>query len=200
MKSYPSMTNKIRYNIPVICQPKFDGNNIRAEWNKKQGFYKFCSRKKLIDETSDLGESINLIKEKYEEDLSKIFVKQKWKSVICFFEYHGPNSFAGNHIDEDLTVTLIDVNPYKQGILEPAKFIDIFKYVDTPKCLFEGYITIEFVDKIKASSLEGMTFEGCVCKGKEKNRIVMFKIKSNAWLEKLMTYCQGNVNLFNELS
>jgi len=200
MKSYPTITKNLREDIYIYAFDKLDGNNIRAEWNKKQGFYKFGSRNQLIDETSDLGGSISLIKEKYEEDLSRIFVKQKWASIVCFFEYYGPNSFAGHHIDKDLTITLIDVNPYKEGILQPAKFIELFKYVDTPKVLFEGHITTDFVDKVKSSNMKGMTFEGCVCKGTEKNRIIMFKIKSNAWLEKLMAYCQGNVSLFNKLA
>lgn len=200
MKSYPTISKNIRNDIYIYAFDKLDGNNIRAEWNKKKGFYKFGSRKQLIDETSDLGGSINLIKEKYEEDLSRIFIKQKWQSVVCFFEYHGPNSFAGHHTDDELTVTLFDVNPYKQGILAPTEFINLMRYVDTPKVLFEGHITKEFIDKVKASSLQGMTFEGCVCKGKEKNKIIMFKIKSNVWLEKLMAYCQGNVSLFNKLA
>lgn len=199
MKSYPTITKNLREDIYIYAFDKFDGSNIRAEWNKKQGFYKFGSRNQLIDETSDLGGSISLIKEKYEEDLSRIFVKQKWASIVCFFEYYGPNSFAGHHVDDDLTVTLIDVNPYKEGILQPVKFIKLFKYVDTPKVLFEGYITTDFVDKVKNSELPGMTFEGSVCKGVDYGKIVMFKIKSQKWLDKLKIFCGNDINIYNKL-
>lgn len=205
MKTYPTINKNLRKDIYIYAFDKLDGNNIRAEWNKKKGFYKFGSRHQLIDEnTAILGKSIQILKDKYEEDLSRIFVDKKWKSVICFFEFHGPNSFAGRHADGDeLTVTLFDANPYKEGIMMPTEFIETFKHVDTPKILFEGHITKEFIDKVKDSSLKGMTAEGVVCKGKNdtKARIpIMFKIKSNAWMNKLMEYCKGDLTLFNKLA
>jgi len=202
MKTYPSITKNIRNDIYIYAFDKLDGNNIRAEWNSKRGFYKFGSRTQLIDESSkQLGKSIGLIHDKYEKDLTEIFNDNKWKDAICFFEYHGPNSFAGQHIDtESQTVTLIDVNPYKKGILEPKEFIKTFKHQDIPRVLYEGHVNSIFVDEVKQSNLDGMTYEGCVCKGIDKKQLVMFKIKSNAWLDKLKLFCNGDINLFAKLA
>lgn len=202
MKSYPSITKDIINYIHIYAFDKLDGNNIRAEWNSKRGFYKFGSRTQLIDEnTKPLGKSIKIIKEKYEDDLAMVFKEHKWRDVICFFEYHGPNSFAGQHVDgEELTATLIDVNPYKEGLLPAREFIKYFSHLDIPNVLYEGKVSPEFIDKVKQSRLSNMTFEGCVCKGIDKNRVTMFKIKSNAWLDKLREYVKGDAALFAKLA
>jgi hypothetical protein len=205
MKSYPSISKDLRPDIYIYAFDKIDGSNIRSEWNAKKGFYKFGSRTQLIDENSKpLGKAIKIIKEKFEEEFSFIAKEQKWRDAICFFEFWGANSFAGQHKDdEEQTVTLIDVNPYKEGILEPAQFIKLFGRLDIPSVLFEGYITTEFVDSVKNSTLDGMIDEGVVCKGandKKTKMPIMFKIKSRAWLEKLKTYCNGNEALFAKLA
>src|ERR1700690_1542048 len=120
MKSYPSISKDIRNDLYIYAFDKLDGSNIRAEWNPKKGFYKFGTRTQLIDSGSQFGKFINLIKNKYEKDLSLICQKQKWESAIFFFEYYGPSSFAGSHSNDELqTVTLFDANPYKHGLLEP---------------------------------------------------------------------------------
>lgn len=90
-----------------------------------------------------------------------MFKEQGWKDAICFFELWGPSSFAGQHCTlEALTVTLFDVNPYKQGILAPQEFIQFFGHLDTPKVLYEGRVSVELFDQVKQSTLPGMTFEG----------------------------------------
>lgn len=205
MKSYPSITKEIRHDIYIYAFDKLDGSNMRAEWNSKKGFYKFGTKNQMIDEqTMPFGRAITLIKEKFEQDLTLVFKEQKWKDAICFFEYHGPSSFAGNHnFEEKMTVTLIDVNPYKQGLLPPVQFIKLFGHLDIPKVCYEGHVTVDLFDKIKQSELEGMTFEGVVCKGandKLTKMPIMFKIKSKAWLNKLKDYCKGDEKLFERLS
>ena len=177
---------------------------ICAECNSKRGFYKFGTKSQLIDaNTKPFGISIQLLKDKYEKELSLVFNEQKWKNAICFFELWGKDSFAGNHnFEAPLDITLFDVNPYKQGILEPREFIKLFGHLDTPKVLYEGKISIELFNQIKQSILPGMTFEGCVCKGVSDSNTrmpVIFKIKSRAWLDKLKIYCKGDVNLFSKL-
>lgn len=205
MKQYPSITKDIRKDVYIYAFDKLDGNNIRAQWTSKRGFYKFGSRHQLIDENNEqFGEAISLVRDKYENDLNIIFKKNRWRDVVCFFEYFGPNSFAGRHNPDDIkTVVLLDVNPYKEGILEPKAFIKLFKHLDIPKVLYEGSVNSILIDSVKNSLLDGMTFEGVVCKGAngKKTKIpTMFKIKSLAWLEKLRAYCNGDLRLFEELS
>jgi hypothetical protein len=204
MKSYPSITKDIRKDIYIYAFDKLDGSQMRAEWNSKKGFYKFGTRTQLTDEkTMPFGRAIPIIKEKYEEDLGMVFNERKWKDAICFFEFYGASSFAGTHnFEEPMTATLFDVNPYKQGIMPPTQFIKCFGHLDTPKVLYEGHVSVELFDGVKQSTLEGMTFEGVVCKGandKKTNMPIMFKIKSQAWLDKLKTYCKGDMSLYNKL-
>lgn len=205
MKSYPSITKEVRHDVHVWVFDKLDGSNIRAEWNSKKGFYKFGTKNQLIDESAKpFGRAIQILRHKYEADISMVFKEQKWRDIICFFELHGPSSFAGTHNwEEDLTVTLIDANPYKEGILEPAEFIKYFGHLDIPRVLYQGKVTVDLFDKVKQSMLPGMTAEGVVCKGASDSNAkmpVMFKIKSQAWLDRLKTYCNGNEQLFNQLS
>ncbi|HEX5187500.1 MAG TPA: hypothetical protein VFV86_11480 [Nitrososphaeraceae archaeon] len=201
MKSYPSITKEVRQDIYIYAFDKLDGSNIRAEWNYKKGFYKFGTRNQLTDEkTMPFGRAIPLLKEKYEADLTAVFAEQHWRDSLCFFEYHGPSSFAGNHnFEEKMDITLIDVNPFKEGILPPTEFIKYFGHLDIAKVLYEGHVNVELFDKVKNSALNGMTFEGCVCKGIDNGKLVMFKIKSKAWYDKLKHYCKDDDALFKKL-
>lgn len=205
MKHYPSITKEVRQDIYIYAFDKLDGSNMRAEWNSKKGFYKFGTKNQMIDEkTMPFGRAIPLIKQKFEEDLTMVFQEQKWRDAICFFEYYGPSSFAGNHnFEEEMTVKLIDVNPFKEGILPPTQFIKYFGHLDIPNICYEGHVTTDLFDKVKQSNLPGMTYEGVVCKGandKLTKMPVMFKIKSKAWLDRLRTYCKGDDKLFERLS
>ncbi len=204
MKYYPTITKDMVPDVHIYAFDKLDGSNIRAEWNSKKGFYKFGTRNQLMDENSKpFGAAIPLIKEKFEKDISDVCQKLGWRDALFFFEYYGLSSFAGFHnFEEAMTATLFDVNPYKKGLLEPVKFIEYFGHLNIPKILYQGEITVELVDQIKQSTLPNMTFEGCVCKGSYISPGVplMFKIKSNAWLNKLRIYCKDNESLFEKLS
>jgi hypothetical protein len=204
MKFYPHITKEIRQDIFIIGFDKIDGSNIRAEWNHKRGFYKFGTRNHLVDDkTMPFGSAIPLIRQKYETDLTKIFQELNYSDAICFFEYWGQNSFAGNHdFSKPMDITLIDVNPFKQGILEPSLFVQHFGHLDIAKVCYQGYATTDLFDQVKQSTLPGMTFEGIVAKGANDKRTkmpIMFKIKSLAWLDKLKEYCKGDERLFEKL-
>lgn len=202
MEQYPSISKIYRHNLYIYAFSKLDGSLIRAEWNNKKGFYKFGTKHQLIDQQSmPFGRAIPLLKAKYEDNLSMIFTEQKWKNAICFFEFYGPSSFAGFHnIEEAMDITLIDVNPYKQGILLPTQFIKFFGHLDIPPLCYQGYITTKLFNQVKQSMLPNMSKEGIVCKGNDDGQLVMFKIKSQAWLDKLKEHCKDNQQLFEQLA
>ena len=204
MKTYPTITKSILENTPVWVFDKLDGSNLRAEWSAKRGFYKFGSRTRLIDASEPiLGKGIGLFLEKYSEDLIRVFKFQKWKRVVVFFEFWGPNSFAGSHDPNDkMGVTLFDVSRDNKGILNPKEFLRLFGDLDHPALLYQGEITPEFVESVQLGTLEGMTFEGVVCKGYEVSPglPLMFKIKNSNWISKLRDRCAGDESLFDSLS
>lgn len=200
MKTYPTISKVYRWDIPLHIFSKLDGSNIRCEWSPKQGFYKFGSRHQLIDKDSQFNQAIDLIKSKYEDDLSEIFLRLKYKSAVAFFEYFGPNSFAGQHDFKSMDVVLFDVNPFNIGIISPEEFVDNYGHLHIPNILHKGYLTEEIVKMIKSSTLPGMPEEGVVAKGVDGGKLVMFKIKSNAWLDRLRVQCGDDDRLFEKLS
>lgn len=202
MKAYPSIQREVVSN-PIYAFNKLDGSNIRAEWSRKNGFSKFGTRKRLLDESEvPFGIAVGLIQDKYSDLLSEIFRKNRWDKVIAFFELHGTNSFAGfQEGDEDPDVTLIDVSVHKRGFLEPKDFLKTFKYVDHAELLYHGNPNSDFIKSVKESTLKGMSLEGVVCKGKavSPGMPLMFKVKSDAWIEKLREYCKGDTDKFKDL-
>jgi hypothetical protein len=199
MKQYISISAVPRYGVPVYAFDKLDGSNIRVEWNPKKGFWKFGSRKRLIGTDQDyLTGAENLIRENYEDRLSKIFSKQRYQRAIAFFEFYGENSFAGRHFDEPHKVTLIDVNPYKSSITNPDEFIDLYGHLGIPGLVFKGNFNKEIEYQIKTKKLPYITLEGVVCKVKEKNKQkhpLMFKVKTFEWLKRLKKLCEENEDL-----
>lgn len=204
MKTYPSIDKSINKEAYIYAFNKLDGSNIRCEWNSKKGFYKFGTRNQLMDESSKpFGRAISIIRDKFESDLSLVCKEQKWRDALFFFEFYGKDSFAGNHnFEEEMTCTLLDVNPYKIGLLEPTLFLRLFKHLDIPDVLFEGHVDDDFIEKVRDSKLNGMGTEGVVCKGKyiSPGMPLMFKIKSKAWLDKLKDFCKDDKSLFERLA
>lgn len=180
---------------------KIDGSNIRAEWSKKRGFYKFGSRHRLLGEDQGIiWNAKQLILDQFGVELDHIFRNQRYDSAVAFFEFYGQFSFAGSHNELDKhDVTLIDVAPYKKGILLPKDFLKLFPNLNTPALLFTGRITSALIDQIKDGTLEGMTREGVVCKGVHKGKVSMYKVKSRKWLSELRDYCGDDVQLYKRL-
>jgi len=214
MKQYPSIQHRLDKGLDIIAFDKLDGSNIRAEWTQKAGFNKFGSRKCLIDESmtgeQGLGNAVTVFKREWGEILPPIFKKQKWTGkemkVTCYFEYFGPKSAFGWHFDEpeDFSLILIDVNIHKRGLLPPKEFIKIFGHLEIPGILYRGKANKTFLDTVRDSTLEGMTHEGVVCKAphpskKKTAKPVMFKVKSQAWYDSLMSKCGGDLKEFERL-
>lgn len=207
MEQYHSIDRVVLGGKPIYAFDKIDGQNVRAEWGRKQGkwgeFWKFGSKTQMIDETTEgFGEAVHLIRAKYQEPLTEIFRKQRWDKVTCFFEFWGENSFAGQHVDEPHTVTLFDIKVFKKGFLLPKDFLKLVGHLDVPKLLYYGNANSDFVSSVQNSTLEGMTFEGVVCKAQEyktPGMPFMFKVKSDRWKSKLEEKCKGNRNLYDLL-
>lgn len=201
MKSYPSIPAVVQMGLPIYAFDKIDGSNIRAEWSKKRGFYKFGSRKRLLGEDQpSIIKAQSLIQEQ-EDEVARICEKNRWNRIILFYEFAGPKSSFGNHNEDDeQSVFLIDANPYKRGILPPREFIDTFFNLPTARLLYRGNCNNGFVQSVKDGTLEGMGREGVVCKAKGRgNEIVMFKIKSEAWYAELREHCAGDDKLYEVL-
>lgn len=204
MKQYPSISDRPVTTNPIYAFDKLDGSNIRVEWSPKQGFYKFGTRKRLLTAQDEkLGKAISIFKEIWEPVLPKIFARQRWHhGAILFFEFYGPKSFAGHHAFTDAhRLSLIDVNPYKQGLLPPKEFADIFGELDSAKLLYQGDVTPEFIQSVRSGTLSGMSFEGVVCKAHHpKKGVTMFKLKNQAWYDKLKEVYKDNPTLIEELA
>lgn len=202
MLHYPSI-DKIVRNTPIYAYDKLDGSNMRAEWSRKSGFTKFGSRNQLInDATPILGESVELFQTKYGDDLSKLFRKERFDKVTVFFEFYGENSFAGQHENEKHEVTLFDINITRKGFLPPKEFNAMCRNIETAQLLYHGNPNEDFISSVKEGTLDGMTFEGVICKSgyDKKNRLASFKIKNLAWLEKLKQSCGDDEDRFNKLA
>lgn len=184
---------------------KLDGSNIRAEWAPKNGFSKFGSRTQLLlPEQTILYPSIKAFTDKYGEVLEERFRKEKFERAVVFFEWVGPNSFAGSHPDElhDMDTVVFDIAVYKKGILPPERFLEVMDGLHTPALLHKGFVDEDLFQSVRTSTLPGMTFEGVIIKGdfsQKEGGPIMGKIKSNAWLDKLKEMCQGNDELYQRL-
>jgi hypothetical protein len=205
MKSYPSISRIIpdeiiQWDLPIFAFSKIDGSNIRAEFNTKQGFYKFGTRTRLLGSDQGILTKADELIRKQESKIANICQANKWKSIILFYEFAGPNSFAGSHVEtDDHQVYLIDANPYKKGIVSPEEFINVFGELNPAPCLYHGKYNREFRESVENGTLSGISSEGVVCKAKERNTLLMFKIKQDSWYVRLKEYCGEDRNKFMEL-
>lgn len=203
MKEYPSIQSLVVDTYPVVAFDKLDGSNVRAEWSRKTGFYKFGRRNGLLDDSNpQLLCAPDLIEYKYGYALTKIFKENKFDKVTCFFELFGPNSFAGSHDGKEMDVVLIDIAIHPKGFMSPQNFLKLFcGRVELPKIVFEGIWTSEQTELVRTGKMKGMTFEGVVCKGPEitPGRPIMFKVKNQAWFDKLKEKCGNNNKLYESL-
>lgn len=192
MKSYPSIPKKSTGESTVFWAfDKIDGSNIRAEWTKKKGFCKFGSRHRLLGTDQGVLAKAEPLAKLKEDKFSFYFKKMKIEKATVFFEFHGPNSFAGNHLETDEhQLSLIDIDVVGHGLMDPKDFFESFGMTDfdAAKLLYTGPIDEVFIQQVKNGTLQGMTFEGVVCKARRNKRFeeaTMFKIKNDAWIAKV---------------
>ena len=122
---------------------------------------------------------------------------------VFFFEFLGPSSFAGWHSSEEAhTVTMFDANIDRLGMLPPKDYLGMFGHLDIAKLLYRGKPNESFVASVRAGTLNGMTYEGVICKAQhpKKNSVIMFKIKNQAWYDALRVKCAGDESLYIDKS
>lgn len=186
---------------------KYDGSNIRCEWSKKKGWYKFGSRTVLIDRTAPLGDSIDIFLRTYGEALEKIFIDNKRfreaQNITVFCEYFGDNSFAGQHDpDDEKYVILLDVSIHKKGIMSPIDFLRTFYMVDTPPVIYTGNFSNEFIQGVKDGKYpvnEGVVAKGLLSKRKDGHNLWMAKCKTRSWMERLKTKAEESPEKFDQI-
>jgi len=200
MKEYPSISAVIQMGLPIYAFDKIDGSNIRAEWSRKRGFYKFGSRSRLLGtDQESLVKAEPLIRTQGEQ-VEALCKKNRWDRIVLFYEFAGPNSSFGNHVkDDEHRVWLIDACPHKRDIIPPREFSELFSELNPSPLLYRGNCNNGFVQSVRDGTLEGMGLEGVVCKAKGRRDIIMFKIKRDTWYERLRVFCHGNDKLFESL-
>ncbi len=83
-------------------------------------------------------------------------------------------------------LTPIDVAIYKKGLLETAEFLKRFGKQFDLGYLGEFAWDDTFVDSVRDSTCEGMSFEGVVGKAGSGHKRTAIKLKSKAWVDKVI--------------
>ncbi len=186
MKTYPSIPHRLDTDEPLTIFAKLDGSNIRAEW--KGGAWRLGSRRKVLSRGLLAEEVPGLFEATFAAPLRAIFQASGWSQATAYFEFHGPNSFAGKHEDEPHVLTLLDVAVHRKGLLLPGVFLQTFGHLPHAAVLHRGPLTPAIQAQIEDGTLPGMPPEGVVAKADRyisPGRPLMFKHKSRAWLARL---------------
>lgn len=190
--------------LPGIAFDKLDGQNVRFEWTKKRGWYKFGTRRRLFDENEPgYGPSIALFLNKYGDAIPKVMTDNKdYRGVTectVFGEFCGPNSFAGMHDPNDvMDVVFFDISVYKKGFVSPRTFLKHFGHLHIPTVVYEGNFNQPFINDVREGKYpvkEGIVIKGNKSSGKPPHNLWMAKVKTKAWLQKLREHCSGNPDM-----
>lgn len=187
MKEYPSIQTGCCQRFLAHIFDKADGSNLRFEFSRKRGWFKYGTRTRLFDETDTVfGCAIKLFHDSFAAGIADVAKAQRWDKVVVFAEFCGPNSFAGIHLPDDpKRLLLFDVSPHRIGILPPADFLKLFGNLDITRFLGIERWNREFADRVRNGEIDGVTFEGVVAKGIVNRKLVMEKAKTRAWIEKV---------------
>ena len=192
MQRYPSIPTFKEAGMPKIASciafEKLDGSNLRTEYRKGQ-WDKFGTRTKLFDQSHEVfGPAIALFRNEWQEEITRILKHNKAQEATAFFEYYGPNSFAGVHdLNDEMTLTLIDIHVFKQGLMPAREFVKTFGHLAIPKIVYEGNFNQQFVLDIEDGKYD--VVEGVVAKGGNKHsNLWIRKIKTKSYLDKLSKF------------
>jgi hypothetical protein len=198
MEQYPSIENssKAPFGQPCIAFYKYDGSNLRWEWNPKKGWFKFGTRTQLFDQSDEIfGETIPLFMKMGDEIVRRVkSVERQPQRITAFTEFFGPSSFTGSHIaGEPKELRLFDVYLFKRGLMKPRQFVKVFG--DLPysaEVVYEGNLNKQFIEDIREGRYP--VWEGVVCKGDDW----MCKIKTKAYFAKLSEVYGRNIGPYWE--
>ena len=211
MKEYPSIlsANDLLARSgdylgrPFVAFDKLDGSNIRAEWDRKKGWHRFGSRRRLLDASQPfLGQAIRLILDGYGDGLARALTDdpalRRPQEATAYFEFLGPHSFAGLHdpavlgvlANEPFRVVLIDVNLHRRGFVSADQFVERFSHLGIPGVVHRGELTQDFIRDVRGGRFG--TAEGVVCKGGEGHQRWMAKVKTDAYLQRLRAFFQDD--------
>lgn len=187
MLQYPSIDSwrKSPIGKPCVAFYKYDGSNLRFEYNPKKGWCKYGTRKTMFDENTPL---YNQAIELFNDNMGQVIVDtvnhaygRKVERITAFTEFFGPSSFAGSHDpDEQKQLKLFDVFVFKKGFIPANQFVKLFKRHDwTAEVVYQGNMNREFVDDVRNGKYP--VYEGVICKGDEWSA----KIKTIQYLDRL---------------
>jgi hypothetical protein len=186
MLHYPEIAGSAKAPLgkPCIAFYKYDGSNLRFEWQPKKGWFKFGTRTQLFSDTHPIfGQAVRLFMDTMGDEIVRL-VRAKHREmqrIVAFCEYFGPKSFAGKHDPGDaMELRLIDVSLYKKGFMRPRDFVRMFGSL--PYCaqiIYDGNLNQSFIDDVRRGAYP--VWEGVVAKGDD----FMVKIKTDAYFKKL---------------
>jgi hypothetical protein len=191
MKAYPSILRQPKgKGDPRLLHvfDKIDGSNLRFEWARSDGWFRWGSRHRLLDESHPVfGGGMAMFREALAGPIERVARAQGWEALVAFAEFAGPKSLGGQHAPDDAkSLTLFDVAPYRRGLVGPERFLELFAGLPTPRYLGQHAWTDDFVARVRRGDLEGVTFEGVVGKAGDGHGLVMAKAKTGAWVARIL--------------
>src|SRR5271168_2151278 len=154
MLAYPSIegSSKAPLGKPCMAFYKYDGSNLRFEWQPKQGWFKYGTRTQLFSASSPtFGPAIPLFQDTMGAEIVRRVRDQHrgMQRIIAFAEWFGPNSFAGIHTDlaSVMELRLLDVSLYKKGFMAPREFWKMFRNMSQcAELIYDGNLNQTFID------------------------------------------------------
>ncbi|MGB1276602.1 MAG: hypothetical protein ACPG77_12705 [Nannocystaceae bacterium] len=195
MKRYPSIPRRLKgrrhldtSGTRVHVFDKLDGSNLRFEWSRSEGWFRFGSRHLVLDEAhKTFGVAMQLFREQLATPIERVARNEGWESLIAFAEFWNEGALGGQlHPDNPLRLTLFDVAPFKQGFLGPERFLERFGECETPRYLGVHTWDEALVKRVREGNFEGVTFEGIVGKAGDRHRVIRVKAKTQAWIDAIV--------------
>ena len=200
--AYPKIPDALYCPLKsCVAFNKMDGTCMVFYWDPEFGFHDVGTRRdRFADNTlgwlefaqahpglEGVKEAFQTIRESLAAHLTQHFPNT---SVIIFAEYHGPNSFAGQHHSKDIKqLTIFDVQ-VDGMLLPPEQFIQLFGSFPIPKVVFQGKFTGQLFIDVRNGKYP--VNEGIVVKGMVNGQVYMAKIKTTQYLERLKDKFKDN--------